>query len=88
MFAKKEFFFKGYPVHNKSNCDEDLSNFINDFGTPDEMTMNGSKNQTGRNSNFNKLLKNHNIPSRIFEPDSPNNNPVERSIIKVRKLWH
>ena len=84
MFANKEFFFKGYPVNKKSDCDEALSKFIHDFGAPDEMTMDGSKEETGGNR-VSEIMRNHDIPSRVCEPERPNNNPAERCIRKVCK---
>ena len=68
VFANKEFFVKGYTIQKKSDCNEALSKFIHDFWAPDEMTMDGSKEQTGRNSKFQKLLKKHDISYRVCEP--------------------
>ena len=85
MFANKKLFVNGYPIEKKSDCNEALSKFIHDFGAPDEMTMNGSKEKTCQNSNFQKLFKKHDIPSRVCEPERPNNNPEERCIREVRK---
>ena len=39
------------------------------------MTMDDSKEQTVRNSNFQKLFKNNDISSRLCEHESTNNNP-------------
>ena len=76
MFANKQLFVKGYPINKKTDCDETLSKFIHDFGAPDEMTVDGYKEQTGQNSKFQKLFKKHDIPSRVFEPERPTNNPT------------
>ena len=68
VFVNKYFFVKGININKKSDCDKALSKLIHDFGSPDEMTMDGSKKQTGRNSKFQKLLKNHDISYRVCEP--------------------
>ena len=47
--------------------------------------MDGSEEQTVRNSKFQKLLKGHKIPSRVCEPERPKNNPAEICIKEVRK---
>ena len=52
------------------------------------MTMDGSKEKTGRNSKFQKLLNNCDIPYRVCEPESPNNSPAEICIREFRKRWY
>ena len=87
VFVNKELCVKGYPIQKKSECDEALSKFIHDLGAPGEMTTDGSKEKTSRNSKFQKLFKKHDIPYRVCEPERPNNNPAERCIREVRKRW-
>ena len=88
VFANRDYFAKGYPISKKSDCHEALDKFIRDYGTPDSIKMDCSKEQTGQHTTFQKILKKYNIPSVVSEPDRPNQNPSEGTIREIRKKWY
>ena len=48
VFGNKDFFVEAYPIDKKSDCHEPLDKFIKQYGVPDCMIYDGSKEQNGR----------------------------------------
>lgn len=69
IFANKEFFAAAYPVHKKGDCGDTLKEFIQDFGAPDMMIVDGAKEQTKSGTEFVKLLRKCNVELRTIEPE-------------------
>jgi hypothetical protein len=75
-----------YPMSSKAQAGDALGQFITDWGAPNHMTVDGSGEQTGPNSKFQKLCRKHEIPLQIGEPNR-HQNPCEPHIGAVRKKW-
>ena len=69
MFASKEYFAKIYPMDTKSKAGDALKVFCREFGVPDHLTFDGSGEQTGKNTEFMKQIRKHNITSHVTEAD-------------------
>jgi hypothetical protein len=88
IFGSKEFFACAYPIEKKSDCHEALDKFVREFGAPDILIMDGSKEQTGHNSKMQGVARKYNITKKVTEPGRPNQNPAESVIREVRKRWY
>jgi hypothetical protein len=87
VFATKDLFVVAYPMATKSLAGEGLRQFVHDFGRPEFLTSDGSKEQTGKNTEFVKNVRKYSITHKITEPDRPNHNHAEGVIREVRKKW-
>ena len=72
-------------MDSKSKTDDALKVFCGDFGVPYNLTFNGSKEQTGKNTTFMKEIRKHNINYHASEVDMHNENPVEGIIREIRR---
>ena len=70
IFATKEFFADCYPISTKNQADDALMQFIRDYGVPDRIISDGSKEQSGKA--FNKICKKYNIDHAVIDPHKPN----------------
>ena len=75
-------FAEAYPITRKKDCDEALKRFIRDYGAPDAMITDGSKEQTKPGTAFQAILQKNNIVSVVTPPHCPNYNPAE-TVIQV-----
>jgi hypothetical protein len=87
IFATKDLFVVAYPMATKSLAGEGLRQFVHDFGRPEFLTSDGSKEQTGKNTEFVKNVRKYSITHKITKPDRPNHNHSEGVIREVRKKW-
>ena len=62
--------------------------FCQEFGAPEKLTFDGSKEQTQRNTTFMKQIRQYNINHHIAEADHYNQNPVEGVIGELRRKWY
>ena len=46
VFGNRMMFAEAYPITRKKDCDETFKRFIKDYGAPDAMITDGSKEQT------------------------------------------
>ena len=88
VFANKSMFCVANPISKKSDCHIALKNFIRDYGAPDSMITDGSREQTSKGSDFSKRLRKNDIRQVITPPYRPNLNPVELVIRELRKRWY
>ena len=88
VFGNKSMFCAAYPITKKSDCHLALKSFIRDYGAPDAMITDGSREQTSRDSEFSKRLRKNDIKQVITPPYRPNLNPVELVIRELRKRWY
>jgi len=88
VFGSKEMFAAAYPIHKKSDCHVALKKFIVDYGAPEVMIQDGSKEQTGPGTLFQSTLRKNNIESRQTQAHRPNQNPAETVIRELRKKWY
>jgi hypothetical protein len=87
LFANESFFAKAYPMEKKSLAGAALRQFIRDFGVPEQLTFDGSGEQTGHKTEFMKHIRNHAIDYHIIEPNRPQQNRAETVIREVKKRW-
>ena len=87
VFANKGYFAKVYPMDKKSKCGEALKTFCREFGVPESLTFDGSKEQTGKNTLFMKQIRSNNIKHHVIEPEFHQQNPAEGVIRELRKKW-
>ena len=87
VFGNKDFFVECYPIVKKSDAGIGLNSFITDYGVPDLLTFDGSKEQVKPISEFQKAVRKYNIKTRVIEPNRPSQNPVEGVIRELRKKW-
>jgi hypothetical protein len=75
-------------MDTKSNAGEGLRQFIHDFGQPENLTVDGSREQCGPKTEFMKNIRKYSIQYHITEPDRPNHNFAEGVIREIRKKWY
>ena len=83
-------FAAAYPVKSGKAEDIDgaLKEFINDFGAPDSMIMDGARSQASKGSLFMARLRRNWVTPVITPPHRPNMNPCETVIRELRKRWY
>ena len=57
VFGNKQMFAEAYPIGKKSDCDDALRRFLQEYGAPDEMITDGSREQTAKGSKFQSTLR-------------------------------
>jgi hypothetical protein len=87
VFANKKYFAAVYPMDSKGKAGDAFKEFCNEFGVPDKLTFDGSKEQTKGGTTFMKEIRKHNVDYHIIEPERPNQNPAEGVIRELRKRW-
>ena len=87
VFANKGYFSRVYPMDSKGKAGNALRLFCQEFGVPEDLTFDGSKEQNGKNTEFMKQIRRHNINFHVSEPDHHNQNPVEGVIRELRRKW-
>ena len=88
VFGNKDFFVEAYPIDKKSDCHEPLDKFIKQYGVPDCMIYDGSKEQNGKNTEFQRIIHKYDIPTKTSEKQRANQNPSECVIRELRKKWY
>ena len=88
VFANKNYFSHIYPMDKKSKAGDALKLFCQEFGVPESLTFDGSKEQTCKGTEFMSQVRKHNINYHIAEPDLHNQNPVEGCIRELRRKWY
>ena len=88
VFTNDKFFSKIYPMDSKSKAGDALRVFCEEFGVPQNLTFDGSKEQTGKNTPFMKEIRKHFIDYHIAEEDRHNQSPAEGVIREIRKKWY
>ena len=88
VFANKGYFSKIYPIDKKSKAGDALKLFCQEFGVPESLTFDGSKEQTGKKTEFMQQIRLHGIKYHIAEPGVMNQNPVEHVIGEIRRKWY
>jgi hypothetical protein len=88
VFANKGYFSRIYPMDSKKKAGDALRLFCQEFGVPERLTFDGSKEQTGKGTMFMKQIRQHGIDYHISEPDLHNQNFVEGTIRELRRKWY
>ena len=87
VFATKDFFCKIYPMATKNLAGDGLKQFISDYGVPEFLTFDGSKEQVNPKTEFMKQIRKHNIKYHVQEPHCSNQNAAKGVIRELRKKW-
>jgi hypothetical protein len=61
VFANKAYFSRMYPMDSKSKAGDALRLFCQEFGVPERLTFDGSKEQTKKGTEFMKQVRTHDI---------------------------
>ena len=88
VFANKGYFSRIYPMDSKRKAGDALRLFCQEFGVPERLTFDGSKEQCEKGTKFMKQIRRHDINYHISEPDMHNQNPVEGPIRELRRKWY
>ena len=67
VFANKGYFSKIYPMNSKGEAGDALRTFCREFGVPEHLTFDGSKEQTGKNTEFMSQIRKNDINYKISE---------------------
>ena len=87
VFANGSFFAEVYPMASKKDAGSALKTFCYEFGVPDELTIDGSKEQNSPGTLFMKTCRKYDIRVTRTEPERPNENPAEGVIREIRRKW-
>ena len=74
-------------MDTKGKAVDALRTFFLEFGVPEKLTCDGSKEQTGKKTEFIKQVRRNDIKLHVIEPDRNNQNPCEGVIREVRRKW-
>lgn len=88
VFASKEFFAVAYPMESKSSAGDGLRQFVHDYGRPEKLTFDGSREQCGKKTEFMKNVRKYSVDYHVTEPERPNHNFAEGVIREIRKKWY
>jgi hypothetical protein len=87
VFSNGTFFAEIYPMARKKDAGQALKTFVLELGVPEELTVDGSKQQTMPGTEFMKCCRRNDIKAHRIEPERPNQNPAEGVIWEVRRRW-
>jgi hypothetical protein len=87
VFSNGGFFAEGYTMARKADAGLALKAFIMEFGAPENLTIDGSKEQNSKGIDFMKSCRRNNIQVTRTEPERQNQNPAEGLIWEVRRCW-
>jgi hypothetical protein len=74
-------------MQKKSDAGQALKTFVRELGVPEELTIDGSKEQNKPGTDFMKCCRRNDIKVKTTEPEHPNHNPAEGVIREVRRRW-
>ena len=75
-------------MDSKKKAGNALRLFCQEFGAPEKLTFDGSKEQTKKGTEFMKQIRTHNIDYHICEPDLHNQKHVEGVVREIRRRWY
>ena len=74
-------------MDRKGKSGEALRVFYQEFVVPERLTMDGTKEQIGSNSEFMHHIRKNGIDFHFIEPERHNQNPEEGVIRDIRRKW-
>jgi hypothetical protein len=86
VFANGSFFAEVCLMAREADAGQALKTFVLELGVPEELTVDGSKEQTKEGTDFMKCCRND-IKLQRTEPERPNQNPAEGAIREIRRRW-
>ena len=87
IFANESFFATAYPMRSKAMAGQALGEFINDFGIPSELIMDGASEQVQPKTEMMRRIKKYDIKYHLSEPERYNQNRAEAVIREIKKKW-
>ena len=87
VFTMDFHFSAFYPIESKGYAGDSLKRFIADFGVPDNIICDGSKEQTKRGMTFMEQVRKHHINIHTTKPNRHNQSKVEGVIRESWKNW-
>ena len=84
----RHIFPKYTPWTPKERLEMPLKIFCKEFGVPEHLTFDGSKEQCMPGTQFMKQIRTHSISYHISEADLHNQNPAEGVIGEIRRKWY
>ena len=87
VFATDFHFSAMYPMESKGHAGDALKQYITDFGVPDKIIFDGSKEQIRWGTTFMEQVRKHHIDLHTTEPHRHNQSKVEGVIQELRKNW-
>ena len=87
IFGSKESFVAVYPIATKDECGDALELFVKTYGAPKLLRFDGSREQCGKGSKFQKAIRKYQIRTHITEPQRSNQNPAESVIRELKRKW-
>jgi hypothetical protein len=88
IFANEAYFAVFYPMDSKSKAGDALHTFCREYGAPEKLRFDGSKEHTGKNTEFQRQIRKHNIQQHVSEPNVHNQNPAEGVVREIRRKWY
>ena len=82
-----EYFVRVHPMPSKANAGRALQVLAEDIGVPNQLVIDGAKEQTGANTDFMKSVQWLKMRIRNLEPYSPWQNRCETTIGFLKKRW-
>jgi hypothetical protein len=80
IFANEAYFAVFYPMDSKSKAGDALHTFCREYGAPEKLRFDGSKEQTGKNAEFQRQIRKH--------TNLHNQSPAEGVVREVRRKWY
>ena len=87
VFATDFHFSAVYSIESKRYAGDALKQFIADFGVPDKIICDSSKEQTKRGMTFMEQVRKHHINIHTTKPNQHNQSKVEGVIHELWKNW-
>ena len=74
-------------MDTKRKAGDALRTFCQEFGVPDKLTFDGSKEKGQRKTEFMKQIRNNDIDFHVIKPDCHNQNPCKVVMREVQGKW-
>lgn len=75
------------PMKSKVEAGKTLKKFIQDVGIPNALTTDGSLEQTGINTEFQKLIRKYHIKEHQLEAETQKLNSSEDDVLETTRRW-
>ena len=87
IFTNGKGFIHSVPMKSKAGAGQALRQFLQDFGIPNYLTYDGSKEQCQAGTLFQRTVQKHRIDARTTEPETSNQNKAEAAIRECKRRW-
>jgi len=87
VFANSGYFATVYPMDTKSKAGDALRTFFQEFGVPDRWTCDGSKEQTGKKTEFMQQVRKNDIDLHVIEPERLDEYSVKKNPNKILETY-